>query len=176
MERYQGDDDDIPLGGGSFVEENETGHEIYNFQPRCLKGEAQVRYYGCFYLENYKDLNLKKIGELSKNSVPTDVTVVFYAKDPRVGGKFIVGFYTNATVYSQMQEAEDLDGELINFHFVAELENCRLLPNDRRKFKVPNEGRSNIWYGGENNDTYRQLVLQFLRKCLNELPPPTAEN
>jgi hypothetical protein len=58
MERYQGDDNDTPLGGGAFVEENGTGHEIYNFMPTILNGDTVERYYGCFYLENYKDLTL----------------------------------------------------------------------------------------------------------------------
>ncbi|GAB6152866.1 hypothetical protein JCM17380_16160 [Desulfosporosinus burensis] len=165
MEQYKGKSNgDEIYGGGSYVTENDYGHEVFNFLP----------YHG--YMYGYVEpprggnINIVRIGATKVQESIEDVLVVWVA--PRKsGGVFIIGWYKNATLYRCRQAPDDLNrkfkGDMIGFRAKAKEEDCTLLPFDKRILKIlmgsGGMGQSNIWYAdGQEHETIRHEVLEFI--------------
>ena len=148
MKYYQGiTDDDKPVNGGSYVEENGDGAESCNFLPNN---------HFCYgYVAARGNLNLKRVDKSigSDTSAIEGVTVIW------VANRKIVGWYENAKMYSQMQEFyDDILGDDKSYwlyNFEAHEEDAWLLPVELRDFDIPSAptagtgkgmGQSNIWY------------------------------
>lgn len=154
-------DDDPTLGGHGYLKSNKLGHEAWNFAP------WQDRVYG--YVPRSARINLKHLGGSSSAESVSGVTVVWIARSPRNGTTYIVGWYTDATVY---QENEHIilrrnSGFDVGYQIVAPAENAvLLLPIERRLFAIPtkkekgNLGQSPIWYGG--SDAFRTAVREYI--------------
>jgi hypothetical protein len=133
MKEYRGGTavDDTPKNGGSHVEIHGEGGEIYNFQPA-----DDGCYYG--YVEpqgKNKTINIKRIDQgISESATSVDgVLVVWTAKNPK-GGKTIVGFYENATIYKVlMQDQKDSNANPPRYGYYAK---CQ--PRDAHLIPVPN--------------------------------------
>ena len=85
-----------PIGGGSYNETN-YGLEISNFKSKRgqLYGYVRTNW-------NAIGLNLSRIDpSVSGCSEVNDVLVVFIATHPVKGGQWVVGWYTDATVYAR---------------------------------------------------------------------------
>ena len=115
MKEYRGNEDgkDIPLNGGSYVDETGDAHEKYNFTPVNMEGRE-----GLYCLEffetkshNGKDVNQMRIENiagcelLKKEESVDDVLVVYCAKHPAHKFTTVVGWYKHATVFRHYQEA-----------------------------------------------------------------------
>ena len=150
MERYEGlkgNDKEIH-GGGSYVNKNGYGYEIFNFK----KIEGKV--YG--YAQSRGVNNLQRLGANKEDEFIEDVLVIFTATHKK-GGTYIVGWYENATFYKDYQPTKlkerKFRNKYIGYYAVADSENSTLLSIDER-FSFPRiprrikggMGQSNVWY------------------------------
>ena len=125
MQRYQDISEQDPIhAGGASVKENKDA-EKYNFDDW---GDGY--FYGYFPFK--LNMNIKELGALKNATEVSGITVIWTAKHPR-GGKRVVGWYKNATVFREMQVVEDG----CPYRVYAEMKNCRLVPVDERLLKVP---------------------------------------
>ena len=152
MKDYKGqNENDKIVGGGSYVEKEETGYEVCNFAP------YKNRMYGYVKPSRGKKINIDHLGADKNDDRIENVNVIWTAKDPNRSGTFIVGEYKNATVYREYQKfgkatppchrANKVNG----YRIVAEKSNCTRLSIEQRTIKVPRMvrggmGQSNIWY------------------------------
>ena len=92
MKEYRGNEDgkDIPLNGGSYVDETGDAHEKYNFTPVNMEGREGLYCLGFFETKSHngKDVNQMRIENISgcdllkKEESVDDVPVVYCAKHP----------------------------------------------------------------------------------------------
>jgi hypothetical protein len=189
MKHYQGQTkDDFVQGGGSYVADKHTGHEICNFanENGNLYGYVQV---GKERNGQYQEgtINFKKLGVPTGEDVIEGVTIIWTATHPSKGGRKIVGWYENASVFRRYQrfktppalhKKHGISGYWIN----APAERCVLLSEDERNFPVPRmmrgfPGISPIWYGGstESAQFVRETRL-FISSYRDSIPIEAAEN
>ena len=153
MKDYQGQaDDDLLIGGGSFVNEHGYGGEVTNFYS--MNGNC----YGCVRVDKKTNsLNLERIEKVNKvdKDFIDDVCVVWVARDPiEKKGNVIVGWYNNARVYRYKQESSFLESDS-GYWFESNEDNCVLLPFEERdiicpRFKKGFMGRTQYWYADSN--------------------------
>lgn len=152
-------------GGGSWVEESGTGGEIYNFTNETGK------YYGFVMFQG--QIRIEKLGASWDDDHVSNVLVVWLAKNPKVGGLKIIGWYKNATVYRFAQDpihGTSRDNEGFWYNVTANAADSLLLPLDERTFSIPRAtkytggiGQSNVWYcDGEKNSRLRSEVLKYI--------------
>jgi hypothetical protein len=158
---YRGvSDDDPTLGGHGYLKKNKLGHEAWNFAP------LRNRVYG--YVPRSARINLKHLGGNSSADSVGGVTVAWIARNPRNGTTYIVGWYTDATVYQGNEHIvlSRKGGFDVGYQIVAPAENAVLLPIERRLFTIPTEkkkgnlGQSPIWYGG--SDEFRTATWEYI--------------
>ncbi len=136
MKFYQGPrtGDKRPQRGGSFNIDN-VGHESYNFKA------INNKLYGFFQSPSSSyGFNLGRIEpQYSNKDYIDNVIVAIIASHPQYGGQWLIGWYKNATVFSEHQIA-DLHGEKQrSYQFTADLKNAVLLPVNARlsSFEIP---------------------------------------
>jgi len=163
---------DSILGGGSYVEKNKIGHEMFNFEPIHGKMYGFVETKTTSIDSGRNQLHIEKIDSYYKDKDFIDgVLVVWIAKNPDTKGTYIVGWYKNATVFRTERRNIDREynGEKFGYFATANEENCCLLPLDQRTkeiFRAKEKGigwigQSNIWYA---NHPY---VAKFRREIVN---------
>ena len=167
MKNYRGiTEDDKPVNGGKFVNENGTGYECYNFFP------VNHFCYGYFRPPG-QQLSLERIDKnIGKSEVVHDVTVVW------VANRKIVGWYDNAEVFKYWQsfnEPEfDKNHEWWDHWCKAREENVHLVSPGERIFSVPSAatngtgkgmGQSNIWYADSEwaKENFLPAVEKYLK-------------
>ena len=185
---------DTPVNGGSYVNETGEAHECYNFSPVQFTDGSQACF-GFVMLAGTKEnvdtkLHIEKIigcEALKKEDVVHNVTVVFCSKAPNSPTMRVVGFYKNATVYREYQYEEFPDGYVQAFNFIAEKNDCVLLPYQERhkgqRWYIPMSkkrnssfgfGRSNIWYAqGYRTD---EKLHDFLERMIHNIETYNGEN
>lgn len=152
MDQYQGirRGDNI-TGGGSYIREKGYGDEIYNF----LSHRGIV--YGSVYPVPHEFINIQKLESKPGDERADGVTVIWCAKRPEVGGSYVVGWYRNASVYSEWQKPPAGSKRLIpgkkqecGFYVKAKAKDALCLDKDERLLRVPRGigglGNSNIWF------------------------------
>lgn len=160
--------DDKPINGGVWVDENNEGGECWNFS--AVDGKC----YGYVATKSNRgranEPHIKKIeGVMANQECAGGVLVVWVAREARPDGKnVVVGWYKNATIYREY--LEDENGWPINI--VANDEDCVLLPISKRHRIVPRAGKqgykygmgqSNIWFAqDENAKEYVRLCMEFI--------------
>jgi len=102
MSRYEGlvGKPDKIVGGGKWVAENESGHEVCNFL-RCPDGFV----YGhveTIHGENDRQIRLERLG--GTGDTLEGIDVIWTATHPDERGRRIVGWYRNATVFRERQD------------------------------------------------------------------------
>ncbi len=179
MEKYQGVENNQILHGGKYIEKHGVGFELYNFR------EINGKYYGFVQpptggkkttinedeLNKFKlaKINIDNLGALKASDHVNDVLVVWTATH-KEGGRAIVGWYKNATVYRTQQKFKDErrrfvypDGKIdyASFYIECDVNKAVLLPMENRKFKLPKRsmGQANIWYG---NHEVNQDVINYI--------------
>ncbi|MGN1328804.1 MAG: hypothetical protein ACI4V4_03795 [Eubacterium sp.] len=184
---------DEPENGGSYVDENNYGHESYNFETVLLDDNSE-KCFGFVQIPHtnksaISELHIEKINgcKLSENEESIDgVTVVWCAKSNRYGETRVVGWYNNATAFRYPQYLEFENGYVQEFNFIADKDDCVLLPESERgyvKWDVPRSRHNGYSYGfGQSNVWYAQGVEEksnlkgFLEKLLNEINSYNEEN
>lgn len=153
MNYYQGpSDNDAINGGGRWVLEHQSGHEIFNFMPSddAFYGNAQPTHDG--------QINLQRIdNNLSGNEeYATNVLVIWCATRPNIGGTVVVGWYKNATVYRLWTElpATVDDGrrqsDITHFRIKADAGNAFLLKPELRTKGIGGANNNNCRFGQSN--------------------------
>lgn len=164
MKFYQGNQDYDPIRrGGSHPAKRK--HEIYNFMP--ING----KYYG--YVRSGGVLNLQAIDQDCPDVADRldGVLVVWVATHPKNGGRRIVGWYKNATVYRELRESKNALRMSYDYNIRASVSNCTRVPSSNRdsEMSVPHGpgffGRANIWYPNK----YMQIptVKKYIARVLD---------
>ena len=158
MKRYQGQTRDDQLrGGGSYVADQKTGHEVCNFS------QTQGRSYG--YVQVGKErggryqegqINLERLGANSEQDKIGGATIVWTATDPNRQCRTVVGWYEEATIYRRFQtfakqNALQTNNGIKGYWISAPASRCVLLTEKERGFEVPRmtkgfPGISPVWY------------------------------
>lgn len=146
MNRYDGIDGDSIQRGGSY-NNDAVGHEVCNFTP--CKGNV----YG--YVQPTGRISVDRLGATKSSDQAEGVTVIWTA-GPDTGGTAIVGWYTNATVFREIQQIPNPSkrhraNKISEYRIVALAENAHLIPATERDFLIPRRvkggiGQSNVWY------------------------------
>lgn len=170
------------VGGGRYIKENGFGGEVYNFQ------NSQGKCYG-YVMTKSGTLNLNRItGQKTNNEICENVICVFVATHPNGEGRRIVGWYTNATIYSNYQKYDGRDRKIesdlvdwppnsdqVGYLVSAKSEFVTLLTADERLSapKVPGGkggfGQSNVWYadspeGLEFCDKTIEFITHYIKQ------------
>lgn len=182
MKYYKGaGEKDIPINGGSYVDENGFGHEQYNYAP--VESDEDGMYCLGFVetktTSNSKrnDLHVEKIAgcELLKKEDFAENVLVVWCATTLYKETSIMGWYNNATVYRTYQGCEFANGEIRDYNVIAKKEDCVLLPEGvRRKHigDVPTAkkrtygfGQSMIWYATEEKaKDYIQAIAELINQ------------
>ena len=157
---FKGSDNRI-IGGGNHEANNK--HEVYNFLP--------IRGYCYGYVRTTRrsnlpeTINLKKLSGIKnfKEEQFDDVLVVWVARNPRQGGRYIVGWYNHATVYAKEKVTETGQRKGYGYIIRAKEEYCVCLPELERAFRVKN-GREVRGMLGQSNICYA-LTSEAQREC-----------
>lgn len=165
MKNYQGENESF--GGGKFPREQGAGHEVLNFQSFDGKvyGYVQPPYQG----DRIGQIKLERINsEFAKQESIDDVFVVWVATDPKIGGRKVVGWYKNATVYRYFQKdiSERIyKGNVIEYNASAYKSDARCVPEEDRIFEIPSGkdgfGEAQIWYADERPDI-KEHIYQYI--------------
>ncbi len=182
MRSYRGLANDQPIGTFAHMLEGGVPHEIYNFYPRgkFLFGYAPVR---------HGNINISRLGAPDGAESISNITVVWTATSPE-GGRYIVGWFKNATVFARLQgrttsEAErKILGSDSYFSVKARVNDCKLLPLDERTFFFPTRkpkfpGSSPAYYADQTlpPDWLRRLKRYLdtqARDTISIKRPPTT--
>ena len=131
--------EDGAWNGGQFVEDNEEGGERHNFLP--FRGYC----YGYFQptgATNGKDgaevnTNINRLGANGADSID-NIDIIWIAKNPQVGGRWVVGVYKNATVYKESQIIKgDKRRKVCVYRAKATECDSFVLPERIRNIKIP---------------------------------------
>ena len=169
MEHYKGNcDADMIVGGGSY--ENEDKHEAFNFQD--FNGIC----YGHVQTVRYSKINLTRIDNaISRHATKlNDVLVVWVASRPDGSGTYIIGWYSNATIYANYVPSKLSERNNYPYNITAKKEDCVLLPIDSRTMNVPRAattekgflGQSNVWYADYKSSAvqeFREATIDFIK-------------
>lgn len=171
MEYYNGvKNTDKPVDEESWITEADEIGECNNFTPN-----EDGNYYGYVQTKSGRGKNNKlhidKIEGMSEEDDKAEgVLVIWVAKDPSQNKINIIGWYKNATVLKKYQYNEDNK----EYNIYAKMEDCVLLPINKRHKIVPKAGRggssygmgsSNIWYGkkdDKNAETYIKNMINYI--------------
>ena len=151
MQKYRGQrKNDTPIGGGSYVKEHKHAWEENNFLPRggMLYGYVQPPGTGDALA---RTIHIENLGAPKSAEEISGITVIWTATNPDTGGRWIVGYYKNATVRRHCDEKLN--------RIRAEKSDCRLFSPDERNVDADAARcQSNVRYGANINDA------NFLRK------------
>lgn len=149
-------DDDKPINGGKFIDENGEGGEIFNFRPYNHRCYGYVMHYG-------DEMHLERLATdkaLRHSPKIEDVTVIWVATNGN--GCRIVGWYEHAVMYRYWQCIVDRE---YDYNFEAHEKDCYLIDTDDRTFTIPRApqagkgkgmGQSQVWYA---DSEYAQSVF-----------------
>ena len=154
MKFYKGINKGIPIkedfifNGGEYIKEHtgEAGHEEYNFQP------FNKKYYCCAPAGN-ESINIDRLGANPEDDSVGNITVIITAT-PEGGGRSIVGWYDDATVFRKRQSHPEIKG----YDYVALSKTAICLPKSERKFTIDTAFHKSF-YGGDDN----KLISDVLR-------------
>lgn len=197
MNRYEGDTNtaDRLIGGGAHVERTGSGGEICNFLG-CPDGYV----YG--HVETYKGvgkaaidqrIHIEKLGNVNnKDNSVSPVDVIWTARNPKIGGRHVIGWYRNATVFGERQyfskrseyagSLKHKQNRITNFRIRAEIANAVLLPVEERVLKLKYQtegwmGHAPRWYPEEKIRKHPEIgkFLNKVRAQMNQIYVPTGD-
>ena len=177
MANYNGMGDDSISSGGKYVEKHDFGGEVYNFR------DCDGICFG-YVMAKSGSIDLSRVDDSSAVDKKEDTICVFIARHPS-GGRKIIGWYKNATLYSSYMEysgdnravlvAEgDWPSSQVGYYASTESKNATLLSIDERLTapKVPSGkggfGQSNVWYADSDIGLdFREEVKNFITEYEN---------
>lgn len=154
--------DERPAGGGKSTKTN-IGHEVFNF--RNVNG----RLYGYFENNGSFAANPARIDPSVPGAESLDgVTVVFVARRKDYG-QVIVGWYRNATVFRNLQQAtEDMLRGDCRYSLTTKSRDAVLLPSINRVHKMPSGKetmeRAHVFYAHDSNGS--PVALPWMEESL----------
>lgn len=165
MREYRGLYGDRISGGGKFVRKNGYGHEMFNFLP------SYGYMYG-FVRPNHETIRIERLGALKADDSIDEILAVWTAK-ANTGGTFIVGWYKNATVYKNYQTPPSHSKRIykdkdFGYYVRAKVEDCKLLPVDKRTFNIPRSGnvrmgQSPVWFADRpKHQEFKETVSSYI--------------
>jgi len=167
MKKYKGiTEDDIPHGGGGWVEDTGKAHEEYNFLP------FNDTLYGFFMMRG--ELNLKRLGVKDYEAIfASDILVVIVAPHPR-RGIVIVGWYDHAKVFKNHQPyPKDINRKIegYDYNFRAESKDCFLVPEKERIALFPEKFTNKMrrtfnWYAETVED---KVIVDRTKTFMNNI-------
>lgn len=181
MGRYEGlvGKPDKIVGGGKWVAEHKTGHEVCNFLA-C--GDGYV--YGHLETAHGKadrNIRIETIGGIG--DFVDGIDVIWTATDPDERGRKVVGWYRNATVFRQRQQfssppsKQHRRDEVTTYRIRALADDVRRLDLDERTLTM---GRGPGWMGHTPwwvpSDDGSSDVLNFVRRTRSLLDGRAGEN
>ena len=134
MEHYKGiSKSDKISSGAKYINENKFGHEIFNFY------EYNGNVYGYFQVKG--KIALKNFGVSKSDNKIENVTVIWTAARKN-GGVYIIVWYSNATIYREVQEDRNLlyrkyKRSVFGYNVIAKSNDVKLLAVDERTFEIP---------------------------------------
>jgi len=157
MKRYEGavKGGDEPRGDFGYTREHPMNdHCQFNFK-KCAG-----KVYG--HVPGSTNPDLTKLGGSRSDKSIKGITVVWIATDPDSGGRVIVGWYQNATVWKQRQNPTgelarqrtiQESGDRCQFSVEASSYKC-LLPGKRPRLNIGKgrPGQNPFWYGSQSTD------------------------
>jgi len=175
MKYYQGMKGDTIRSTARFVVDEEYGYEMYNFLPYegYMFGFVQPSGTGGF---TERTIRIERLGAARKDESVENVLVAWVAPSMSEG-VFLVGWYSNATVYRKYQPPPKDSGRVfkgveIGYYAKARESDCVLLAEEERTLCIPKAGKqmgglgqSLVWYadsGRENDRIVRQNLLEFI--------------
>lgn len=183
MKRYEGaSDQDKPIGKFGFTLAHQMDdHCQFNF------ARFQNNVYG--HVPGSTNPNLTKLGGARSATFVRGITVVWIATDPDSGGRVVVGWYQNATVWKTRQtptdelarqrttkESDDISQFTVEAR--AKFSKC-LPPGQRPRLKIAGSGpgQSPFWYGDKSADEQiRQLVAGKKFNVRSSQKPPSKQS
>jgi hypothetical protein len=161
MQWYEGVRGDQPEGGGSFIDEQGYGHEIFNFRPEGR------HVYGYVAVREGASIRIERLGASPMDDYVDGITVVFVSRKPATGVPVIVGWYVDARVYREEQIRlrglkRRFKGNAITYNIIApQAKSVRLEP-DQRVVPVPMRkhggfGQSRLWYADRPEHSKRPV-------------------
>lgn len=192
MKYYKGAcDQDVPMYGGKFVEENGYGHEEFNFRPIDMEGIPEPECVGFVEPKSNRGtrnrLHIEKIEgceSLRKEPLVDDVLVVWCAKRD-YGDVTVVGWYKHATVWRDLQDwtimFEDGTEEDRYYNVRAKASDCTLLPSGERNraiWSIPSARRNGLYGFGQSMVWYptEPEAENFLTRLLGNIENYRDEN
>ncbi|MEA9753712.1 DUF3883 domain-containing protein [Xanthomonas campestris pv. raphani] len=173
MDRYDGPGN--IRGGGSYVNANGVGGEVYNFKPSrgiCF-GYAMSLHGGGINLRFLAPDHTWEPGDALHG-----VDVIFIARH-KERGQVVVGWYRNASVFHKQYRNRRGTIPGMNFekrHYLcfADQENVTLLPEEKRTFAIPYApvdgpgypGQSNVWYPERSSNPAVPALIKKLRNLM----------
>ncbi|MBT2785492.1 MULTISPECIES: HNH endonuclease [unclassified Halomonas] len=146
MKNYDGIQGDAIQRGGSYNKDS-VGHEVCNFT------HCRGKIYG--YVQPTGRISVERLGA-PKGAEQADGVTVVWTAGPDTGGTAIVGWYTNAKVFRDLQDIpspckKHRDNKISEYRIVASADNAHLIPAEERDFLIPRRvkggiGQSNVWY------------------------------
>lgn len=188
MNRYEGLEGrpDKIVGGGQYVTDNETGHEVCNFL-KC--GDGFV-YGHVETIQGKKDRRIQIEALGGAGDFVEGIDVIWTATDPDERGRRIVGWYRHATVFRERQtfaqppsKQHSRDG-IGNYRIRAEAVNARRLDLEDRTLKLGRGpgwmGQTAWWSPSENSPLevrqFAEQVRQLLSNPLIQEPKRPQQN
>lgn len=184
MTKYQGlrNKNDKIVGGGRYVEENEYGGEICNF----LKTDDGNVYGFVETSRNDKELqiHLERFFGVKQDSV-SGIDVVWIATHPVEGGRRVVGWYRNATLFRHRQKFERppskqhrLD-QLKDYHIYCSGKNAHLISPEDRTLELGHGsgwmGQNAWWKPNLNNHPEQKKFVKEVIELMNGEAHGTGE-
>ncbi|WP_162530936.1 DUF3883 domain-containing protein [Rhodovastum atsumiense] len=152
---YRGAKDDPPLGKFGFIGE---WHEALNFRP--YRGR-------CYGYAPHSSVRVGELGAARGADYADGVLVIWTATDPAGGGRYIVGWYRNATVHRQLDDRRP-SGAMTLAIADAAADDCYLVPVDERRFFVPSlqdgwPGQKSAFYANKHlSDSDLKKVIAYI--------------
>lgn len=160
MKNYSGLENDSIVNGGSYITQNKSGNEIYNF-----KSSKDGWYYGFAQL-THGTINIDRITTNRLGDCLCGMTVVFIANRPNIG-TVIVGWYEDAILYKHNKILSEEQLNISNREnkdikeYSCKSRRAILLSEDERNIIINGAGQSNIWYG---TDSVNAEILEYINK------------
>ena len=118
-------------------------------------------------------MHIEKLEGITKeDNIAEDVLVIWVAKRNEASKSTIVGWYKNATVFRYYEWRKSG----LQFNIVANVEDCVLLPLNKRHKIVPRAGKdgysygmgqANVWFAQSNNDKEKKYVEKMEKESFD---------
>ncbi|MCL2847853.1 MAG: HNH endonuclease [Firmicutes bacterium] len=175
MDEYKGEITGKMRSGGEYVRKHGIGGELYNFFTEAdgycygyVRSAGGARISDIF--ESVIDLGRLDPAHRGKDKID-DVLVIWIANNPddKLGTR-IVGFYENATVFSNLQKTPG--GSKREYDYIIRTESMKshLISTHYRKYFIPRRkkgflGQSNVWYcDSAESQEFKKKVLEYFER------------